>query len=64
MTDESVITLCKVLIADDSDVMRPAICKALEEETGIDIVGEAGELWPNHAASQCFEAGHITPSTL
>lgn len=33
--------MCKVLIADDSEVMRTAIRKALEEESGINIVGEA-----------------------
>ena len=31
----------KVLLADDSDVMRTAIRKILEEETRIKIVGEA-----------------------
>ena len=33
--------MCKVLIADDSEVMRTAIRKTLEEETNIHIVGEA-----------------------
>ena len=33
--------MCRVLIADDSQVMRTAIRKALEEQSGIDIVGEA-----------------------
>jgi DNA-binding NarL/FixJ family response regulator len=33
--------MCKVLIADDSDVMRNAIRKTLEEERNIDVVGEA-----------------------
>jgi DNA-binding NarL/FixJ family response regulator len=33
--------MCKVLIADDSKVMRTAIRKALEEEIGIHVVGEA-----------------------
>lgn len=33
--------MCKVLIADDSDVMRAAIRKTLQEEAGINIVGEA-----------------------
>lgn len=34
--------MCKVLIADDSDVMRQAIRNILEEETSIKVVGEAG----------------------
>jgi two-component system, NarL family, response regulator DevR len=34
--------VCKVLIADDSDVMRKAIRQTLEEESSIKIVGEAG----------------------
>jgi DNA-binding NarL/FixJ family response regulator len=33
--------MCKVLIADDSDIMRTAIRKKLEEESNIKIVGEA-----------------------
>jgi DNA-binding NarL/FixJ family response regulator len=33
--------MCKVLIADDSSVMRTAIRKTLEEERGIAVVGEA-----------------------
>jgi DNA-binding NarL/FixJ family response regulator len=33
--------MCKVLIADDHDVMRTAIRKLLQEENNIDIVGEA-----------------------
>lgn len=33
--------MCKVLIADDSDVMRKAIRKTLQEETDIHVVGEA-----------------------
>jgi pilus assembly protein CpaE len=33
--------MCKVLVADDSDVMRAAIRKTLEEESKIHIVGEA-----------------------
>jgi chemotaxis response regulator CheB len=33
--------MCKVLIADDSDIMRTAIRKTLEEESNINIVGEA-----------------------
>jgi DNA-binding NarL/FixJ family response regulator len=33
--------VCKVLIADDSDVMRAAIRKMLQEEGNIDVVGEA-----------------------
>ena len=33
--------MCKVLIADDSDVMRAAIRKMLQEESNIDVVGEA-----------------------
>jgi two-component system response regulator NreC len=33
--------MCKVLIADDSDVMRTAIRKMLQEESNMDIVGEA-----------------------
>jgi chemotaxis response regulator CheB len=31
----------KVLIADDSEVMRVALREALEEETSIEVVGEA-----------------------
>jgi two-component system response regulator NreC len=33
--------MCKVLIADDSEVMRTAIRRTLEEERKIDVVGEA-----------------------
>jgi DNA-binding NarL/FixJ family response regulator len=33
--------MCKVLIADDSEVMRTAIRKMLQEESNIDVVGEA-----------------------
>ncbi len=33
--------MCKVLIADDSEVMRTAIRKMLREESSIDVVGEA-----------------------
>ena len=33
--------MCKVLIADDSELIRAAIRKRLEEESHIDIVGEA-----------------------
>jgi two-component system, NarL family, response regulator NreC len=33
--------MCKVLIADDSAVMRTAIRKTLEEDRNIDVVGEA-----------------------
>jgi chemotaxis response regulator CheB len=33
--------MCKVLIADDSDVMRTAIRKLLQEESSINVVGEA-----------------------
>jgi two-component system response regulator NreC len=33
--------MCKVLIADDSDVMRTAIRKMLQEESNINVVGEA-----------------------
>ena len=33
--------MCKVLIADDSDVMRTAIRKILQEENDINVVGEA-----------------------
>ena len=33
--------MCKVLIADDSEVMRTAIRKMLQEERNIDVVGEA-----------------------
>ncbi len=33
--------MCKVLIADDSEAMRTAIRKTLEEESNINIVGEA-----------------------
>src|SRR4030088_1832633 len=33
--------MCKVLIADDSDVMRTAIRKILQEENNINVVGEA-----------------------
>src|SRR4029077_9745253 len=33
--------MCKVLIADDSDVMRSAIRKILQEEPDIEVVGEA-----------------------
>jgi chemotaxis response regulator CheB len=33
--------MCKVLIADDSDIMRTAIRKTLEEASNIKIVGEA-----------------------
>jgi chemotaxis response regulator CheB len=33
--------MCKVLIADDSEVMRTAIRKTLEEERKLRIVGEA-----------------------
>jgi DNA-binding NarL/FixJ family response regulator len=34
----------KVLIADDSDIMRSAIRKMLQAETGIHVVGEASTL--------------------
>jgi len=33
--------MCNVLIADDSEVMRTAIRKTLEEESNMNIVGEA-----------------------
>ena len=33
--------MCKVLIADDSDIMRKVIRKTLEEARNIDVVGEA-----------------------
>jgi DNA-binding NarL/FixJ family response regulator len=33
--------MCKVLIADDSEVMRKAIRATLVEERGIEVVGEA-----------------------
>lgn len=33
--------MCKVLIADDSEIMRKAIRKMLEEEGALDVVGEA-----------------------
>ena len=33
--------MCKVLIADDSEIMRTAIRKTLEEERNINVVGEA-----------------------
>jgi DNA-binding NarL/FixJ family response regulator len=33
--------MCRVLIADESDVMRTAIRKTLEEAQSIDVVGEA-----------------------
>ena len=33
--------MCKVLIADDSEIMRTAIRKMLQEESHIDVVGEA-----------------------
>jgi len=33
--------VCKVLIADDSDIMRTAIRKMLQEESNINVVGEA-----------------------
>jgi DNA-binding NarL/FixJ family response regulator len=32
--------MCKVLIADDSEIMRSAIRKMLREENNINIVGE------------------------
>jgi DNA-binding NarL/FixJ family response regulator len=31
----------KILLADDSDVMRAAIARLLKEEPGIELVGEA-----------------------
>jgi chemotaxis response regulator CheB len=33
--------MCKVLIADDSEIMRKVIRRTLEEEREIDVVGEA-----------------------
>jgi len=33
--------MCKVLIADDSEAVRTAIRKTLEEESNINILGEA-----------------------
>jgi DNA-binding NarL/FixJ family response regulator len=33
--------MCKVLIADDSEIMRTAIRRTLEEERSINVVGEA-----------------------
>src|ERR1700692_1460897 len=33
--------MCKVLIADDSEIMRTAIRKLLQEEGNIQVVGEA-----------------------
>ncbi len=33
--------MCKVLIADDSEIMRTAIRKMLQEERNIGVVGEA-----------------------
>ena len=33
--------MCKVLIADDSEVMRKAIRKTLEEQRNINVIGEA-----------------------
>ena len=33
--------MCKVLIADDSEIMRSAIRKILQEESNINVVGEA-----------------------
>jgi hypothetical protein len=33
--------MCKVLIADDSELMRTAIRKMLQEVSNIDVVGEA-----------------------
>src|SRR3977135_70608 len=33
--------MCKVLIADDSELMRTAIRKMLQEISNIDVVGEA-----------------------
>jgi DNA-binding NarL/FixJ family response regulator len=33
--------MCKVLIADDNEIMRSAIGKMLREENNINIVGEA-----------------------
>jgi chemotaxis response regulator CheB len=33
--------MCKVLIADDSEIMRAAIRKLLQEESNIHVVGEA-----------------------
>ena len=33
--------MCKVLIADDSEIVRTAIRKTLEEERNINVVGEA-----------------------
>ena len=33
--------MCRVLIADDSEIMRKVIRKTLEEERKIDIIGEA-----------------------
>ncbi len=33
--------MCKVLIADDSELMRTAIRKMLQEVSDIDVVGEA-----------------------
>lgn len=35
--------MCKVLIADDSEVMRRAMRTTLLEEHGIDVVGEAAD---------------------
>jgi chemotaxis response regulator CheB len=33
--------MCKVLIADDSEIMRTAIRRLLQEQSNIHVVGEA-----------------------
>jgi DNA-binding NarL/FixJ family response regulator len=39
----------KVLLADDSDVMRSVIRRILQEEPSIEVVGEASQFCQNHA---------------
>jgi chemotaxis response regulator CheB len=51
--------MCKVLIADDSDVMRTAIRKTLEEENQIEIVGEASSF-----AETMQKIGDLKPDVL
>jgi DNA-binding NarL/FixJ family response regulator len=54
--------MCKVLIADDSEVMRTAIRKMLQEESSIDVVGEASsfaeiaDLKPDESAQSLSSA--------
>jgi chemotaxis response regulator CheB len=51
--------LTSVLVADDSEIMRCAICKTLKEEPGINVVGES-----ENFAETVQKVGYLKPDVL